>query len=798
MGTVKEPAELIPPLTARKVAPNFLTDIIDADLAAGLYPAIVTRFPPEPNGYAHLGHAFASFLDFTLAQDYGGVCNLRMDDTNPEGESQQFADSIIRDLQWMGMDTSRLFYASDYYEELYRCAEALIEAGLAYVESVDGEQMAKLRGTVDTPGTPSPYRDRSVEENLALFRRMRQGHFGDGEHALRAKIDLASPNFKLRDPVLYRILHAEHYRTGKAWCIYPMYDFAHPISDALEGVTHSLCSLEFSDNRAIYDWLMAHLFPEAKTGRAPPRQYEFGRRSMEFTVVSKRKLRRLVAQKVVAGWDDPRLPTLSAQRRRGVTPEAIRAFASQIGVSRTNRTVDLAVFENALRSDLNTRAPRVMAVLEPLKVTLTNLEQERTLRLPYWPHDVVRESPDGKVALPDGARVDSPQAVREVPLSPELFIEREDFAVDPPKGFKRLTPGGTVRLRGSAVIRCDEVVCDEAGEVTELRVTLQPEEAKASGVIHWVSAPRGVPVELRLFDRLFTVPEPDAQAPTFDPEQPAHEDQRAPLDTDFMRFLNPNSLRVIRGVVEPSVLSDPPGTRYQFERQGYFWPDPQDSRPEALVFNRIITLKDTWETKEAPADRPSRRASAKGHGGAGAPVPGPTLDADEQARFERLRASGVSQNDATLLARDAQLAGYLAQVDPARLCELAPWVVNDLAVAIREGTNKVTPEQLGELVALLSRGSISQRIARDVLAQAQQTGQAPAQLVQAQGLKLVTDEGELRQAIGAVLDAHPDKVEAYRGGKKGLMGFFTGQVMRATQGQADPRAVAKLLGELLG
>ncbi len=794
-----KPADLIPAPEARRVAPNFITEIIDADLQSGRHARVVTRFPPEPNGYAHLGHAFASYLDFMTAQDYGGVCHLRMDDTNPEGETQEYADSILRDMQWVGWDTRHLFYASDYYEQLYGYAETLIRKGLAYVESVSGEEMARLRGTVDQPGTPSPFRDRGVEENLALFRRMRAGEFKNGEHALRAKIDLASPNFKLRDPVLYRILHASHYRTGNAWCIYPMYDFAHPISDAIEGITHSMCSLEFVDNRAIYDWLMEHLFPENETGRAPPRQYEFGRRSMEYTVVSKRKLRRLVSEGVVRGWDDPRMPTLSAMRRRGVTPEAVRAFAAQIGVSRTNRTVDLAIFENAVREDLNARAPRVMAVTRPLKVTIVNLEEEHTLSLPYWPQDAVRESAvEGRVPLPSGARAPPEEAVREVPLTREIVIEREDFNADPPKGFKRLKPGGAVRLRGAGIIRCDEVIAGADGEPTELRATLLGEDAKASGVIHWVSATRGVKAEFRLIDRLFMVPEPDSEAQHFDPEQPGHEDSTQPLNTDFMRFVNPHSLVVTHGLVEPSIARDPASARYQFERAGYFWRDPVDSREDALVFNRIITLKDTWAKKaEAPepktesAPKPEKRAEAA------APVR-PALTSEQEPVFARLRTQGLSENDAYLLAREPQLAAYLEGARQARLASLAPWVVNDLATPIREGSNRVGAEALAALVHLLEEGSISARIAKEVLAEAQASGEAPAHIVERKGLRVVSDEGQLRAAIQAVLDANPAKVAEYRGGKKGLTGFFTGQVMRATNGRADPKTVARLLGELLG
>jgi glutaminyl-tRNA synthetase len=794
----KSPVDLIPAPEARRVTPNFITDVIDADLSSGRHTRIVTRFPPEPNGYAHLGHAFASYLDFMTAQDYGGVCHLRMDDTNPEGETQEYADSIIRDMRWLGWDTSRLFYASDYYERLYGYAEQLIRKGLAYVESVSGEEMARLRGTVDQPGTPSPYRNRGVEENLDLFRRMRAGEFQNGQHALRAKIDLASPNFKLRDPVLYRILHASHYRTGNTWCIYPMYDFAHPISDALEGITHSMCSLEFVDNRAIYDWLMEHLFPAQETGRTPPRQYEFGRRSMEYTVVSKRKLRRLVREGVVTGWDDPRMPTISALRRRGVTPEAVRAFAAQIGVSRTNRTVDLALFENAVRDDLNTRAPRVMAVTRPLKVTIQNLGAERMLSLPYWPQEGSHDSADGRVPLPSGERVPPEQAVREVPLTRELVIEREDFSASPPKGFKRLTPGGTVRLRGAGIIRCDEVLTGADGEPTELRVTLLGEDAKASGVIHWVSATRGVKAEFRLFDRLFTVPEPDSEAQQFDPEQPGHEDDTQPLNTDFMRFVNPHSLVVTHGWVEPSVARAPASTRYQFERTGYFWRDPVDSRDDALVFNRVITLKDTWGKKAEGAEpkaetkaRPEKKADAA------APVR-PTLTNEQERLFARLRERGVTENDAHLLAREPHLSTYLDGAGDKRLADLAPWVVNDLATPIREGTNRVGVEDLAALVALVAEGSISIRIAKDVLAEAQTSGEAPASIVERKGLRVVSDEGQLRAAIQGVLDANPAKVAEYRGGKKGLTGFFTGQVMRATNGQADPKTVARLLNEMLG
>ncbi|WP_034408096.1 glutamine--tRNA ligase/YqeY domain fusion protein [Deinococcus murrayi] len=797
-------------MRAPRVAPNFITDIIERDLAAGKYPQVVTRFPPEPNGYLHLGHTFASFLDFQTAVQYGGRYHLRMDDTNPEGESMEYAEAIQDDLRWLGWDWGEhLYYASDNFERYYEYAQQLIRQGDAYVDSVSAEEMARLRGDATTPGTPSPYRSRSVEENLDLFARMRAGEFADGAHVLRGKIDLASPNMKLRDPVFYRILRGHHYRTGDAWCIYPMYDFQHPLQDALEGVTHSMCSLEFVDNRAIYDWLMERLGFDPR-----PHQYEFGRRGLEYTVTSKRKLRRLVEGGYVSGWDDPRMPTLRAQRRLGVTPEAVRAFAAQIGVSRTNRTVDIAVYENAVRDDLNHRAPRVMAVLDPLLVVLTNLPEgegeTRVLSLPYWPHDVIRDSPDGLVALPSGERVPPERAVREVPFSRELYIEREDFSPDPPKGYKRLTRGGTVRLRGAGIIRADEVETDEAGNVTTIYATLLGEDAKAAGVIHWVSAPHALPAEFRLYDRLFRVPHPEGDhpddlAPDFDPERLSHENEAAPLDAGFLRFLNPQSLRVTRGYVEPSVAGDPQDTRYQFERQGYFWRDPVDSREDALVFGRIITLKDTW-AKEAGKDAPKAGAKAPqpapkaeapqttGH----KPQPAP-LTPEQEAEVARLTGLGASPADARTVARDPALLAFLAGARPGpTFGQVASWTVNDLAGPLRAGAVRVGVADLAPLAERLASGELTTRVARDVLARAAASGEAPLAIIEREGLGAGLDEGALAAAVAEVLAAHPDKVEAYRGGKTALLGFFTGQVMRATGGKADPAKVAAALREGLG
>ncbi len=810
-----------PEHSARLLAPNFITETIERDLKTGRYSQIVTRFPPEPNGYLHLGHVFACSLDFGAALDSGGRYHLRLDDTNPEGESMEYAQGIQDDLHWLGWDWGEhLYYASDYFEQYYQYAEKLIQLGAAYIDSVPGDEMRRLRGTATVAGTPSEYRDRSVAENLDLLRRMRAGEFAEGAHVLRAKIDLGNPNMKLRDPVLYRILHAEHYRSGAKWCIYPMYDFQHPLQDALEGVTHSMCSLEFTDNRAIYDWLMETLgfFPR-------PHQYEFGRRSLEYTIVSNRKLRRLVQEGVVTGWDDPRMPTLRAQRRLGVTPEAVLTFAAGMGVNKTNRTVDIAVYENAVRGDLNFRAPRVMAVLEPLRLVIENLDETREVQLSYWPHDVVDASADGLVALPGGERVTPELATRAVPLGRELYIEREDFAVTPPRGFKRLTPGGRVRLRGAGIIEAGRFEMDEAGQVQTVYATLQPDSAKASGVIHWVDAASAVPAEFRLYDRLFSVANPegqenieeigDADEVERDAVEQTVEETQNPVNADFLRFLNPGSLRVTHGFVERSVAQGPADTRYQFERQGYFWQDPVDSRPDALIFGRIITLRDAWAgragekattekatperatTEKATPEKPAARAT-KEKPAVTAPA-AQTLTPQQSADVARLTALGVARGEVSLIVTDPRLSAYLAELTGPYAAVVAGWAVNDLGGSVREGHNTLPLSDLTELAELLAGGSISTRIAREALAEASGGGQeTPVQIIGRLGLRVVSGSAELERLIGAVMDANPGKVAEYRAGKKGLSGFFTGQVMKASGGQADPQKVAQLLEKLLG
>ena len=552
---------------------DFIRAMVGRDVAAGKWGGrVATRFPPEPNGYLHIGHAKSICLNFGLAAEYGGTCNVRFDDTNPLTEDQQYVDAIRDDVRWLGFDwADREYYASDYFEQLYDFAVILIRKGGAYVDSQNEEQIRTSRGTIQRAGTESPHRTRSVDENLDLFRRMREGEFPDGAHVLRAKIDMAHPNFLMRDPLLFRIRHAAHYRRGDAWCIYPLYDFTHCLSDSIERITHSLCTLEFKDNRDLYDWIVREVGIER-----PPEQTEFARLNLDYTVLSKRKLVRLVREGHVAGWDDPRMPTIAGLRRRGVTPEAIRAFADGVGVARVDSRVELGKLEHAIRDELNMRVPRVLCVLRPLKVVVTNYPegQVEELDAPSYPHDVPKEGS------------------RRLPFTRELYIERGDFMEDPPKKFFRLAPGREVRLRYAYFGTWTDVVKDAAGTVVELRCTYDPatrggdapDGRKVRGTIHWVSATRALPCEVRLYDRLFTQPDPDD----------------VPDDQEFTATLNPESLVVLREArVEPSVGQDPPGTRYQFERQGYFVSDIVDSKPDSLVFNRTVQLRDTWAKVQA-------------------------------------------------------------------------------------------------------------------------------------------------------------------------------------------------------
>jgi len=563
MDTTKNEAVAAPAETA---APsNFIRETILDDLKTNKYGGRVhTRFPPEPNGYLHIGHAKSIHLNFGLAAEFGGKCNLRFDDTNPSKEETEYVDSIIEDARWLGGDWGdRLFYASDYFGQLYEWAVQLIKTGKAYVCDLSADEVRKQRGTLTEPGQESPYRNRSVEENLDLFARMKAGEFPDGARTLRAKIDMASPNLNMRDPVMYRILHAEHHRTGNKWCIYPMYDFAHGQSDSIERVTHSICTLEFEDHRPLYDWYVEQL------GIYHPQQIEFDRLNLTYTLLSKRKLLQLVQQGLVRGWDDPRMPTISGLRRRGYTSEAIRSFCRRVGVSKTNGTTELGLLEYFLREDLNRRAHRVMAVLRPLRVVIDNY-------------------PEGQVEHMEAVNnpEDASQGTRQVPFSRVLYIEQEDFREDPPKQYFRLSPGREVRLRYGYLVTCTSVVKDSSGQVTEVHCTYDPatrggntpDGRKVKGTIHWVSADHAIDAEVRLYDNLFTKEDPNDVA----------EGQ------DFTANLNPNSLEVVSAAkLEPSLRNAEPGSRYQFERLGYFSVDP-DTTPQKLVFNRTVALRDTW------------------------------------------------------------------------------------------------------------------------------------------------------------------------------------------------------------
>jgi len=546
-------------MNAPRPTTNFIRQIIDADLRAGKNDGrVVTRFPPEPNGYLHIGHAKSVCLNFGIAEAYpGGVCYLRFDDTNPSKEDIEYVEAIKEDIRWLGFDWGEhLRHASDYFEQLYAYAVELIERGKAYVDSLSADEIRAYRGTLTEPGRESPHRDRSIEENLALFERMRAGEFPDGAHVLRAKIDMASPNLNMRDPVIYRIMHRSHPMTGDRWCIYPMYDFTQCLSDSIEGVTHSLCTLEFEDHRPLYDWILDELETPCH-----PQQIEFSRLNLAFTVMSKRLLNELVREGRVSGWDDPRMPTLVALRRRGFTPAAIRDFSERVGITKKDNLIDMALLENCVREDLDAAAPRVMCVLRPLRL-------------------VIVDYPEGEME-----ELDVANHPRDPSMGSVLYIEREDFMEDPPAKFFRLAPGREVRLRGAYLVTCVDVVKDEAtGEVVEIRCTHDPDSRggaapdgrKVKGTLHWVSAAHALPVETRLYDRLFLDPRPG-------------------LAGDYHESLNPDSLVTLEeSRIEPGVAERDPGTRYQFERQGYFWQDPADSRPDALVFNRIVTLRDTW------------------------------------------------------------------------------------------------------------------------------------------------------------------------------------------------------------
>ena len=780
---------------------NFVRDLINEDLQKGTHAGrVVTRFPPEPNGYLHIGHAKSIVLNFGIAADYAGridtTCRLRFDDTNPFTESEEYARSIEETVRWLGYAPDEVRHASDYFEQFYDYAVTLIEQGDAYVDSQNEEEIRKNRGTVTEPGTPSPYRDRSPEENLRLFREMCEGKHEDGAHVLRAKIDMASPHMIMRDPLLYRIRHAEHYRRGEEWCIYPMYDFAHCLEDAIEGVTHSLCTLEFDNNRRLYDWVLEHALPEDDLPQRP-HQYEFNRLDLTYTVMSKRKLLQLVEEGTVDGWDDPRLPTLAGLRRRGVTPAAIRSFCEAVGVTRSPGRVQLSQFEHAIRDDLNDKAPRVMAVLRPLRVVIENFtdatgcsdDEADVLEADYWPRDIDREG------------------TREVPFTKELFIERDDFREDPPEGFYRLAPGREVRLRHGYFLTCTGVEKNDAGEVITLRAEIDPDtrggEApdgrSPDGTIHWVSASEGVPFEARLYDRLFTHEAPDDG------------------DEDFHDHLNPDALVTLQGArIEPSVeetLRDEPQHRFQFERQGYFWPDPSDSADDALVFNQIVPLRDTWaegeagltagDLEERRREKEREREAQRRRAVAGQRDPVEHFDDDQRARFERYRDElGLDRDDAAVLAERAALADFFeSALDVHRQPQsVANWTINELMRELKDASLQdmlFSPSDFGRLVKLTDEGTISAQAAKKVFSEMLATGDDPEQIVEKRNLRRLDDADALRTAAEQIISENPDEAARYRDGETKLLGFFMGQLMRATRGKADAQEARSTLQEVL-
>lgn len=775
---------------------DFIRTKIADDIAAGRHGGrVVTRFPPEPNGFLHIGHVKAICLNFGIAaENEGGECHLRFDDTNPETEDIAYVESIENDVKWLGFDWGEhLYFASDYFEHMYAYAEDLIRTGHAYIDSSSEEEIRDARGTVTQPGRPTASRDRAADENLNLFRRMRAGEFANGAHVLRAKIDLASNNMLMRDPVLYRIRHAAHYRTGDAWCIYPLYDFAHPIEDAIESITHSLCTLEFDNNRELYDWVVAHL-PRDPSHRyaipadSRPHQTEFARLALDYTVMSKRKLLQLVQEGLVSGWDDPRMPTVAGMRRRGMTPESLRAFAELVGIAKANSRVDIAKLEFAIREDLNKRVPRVLCVTDPLRVVITNLAEGDVEHLdaPYYPHDIPLEGS------------------RTLPFSRELFIDREDFREEPPAGYNRLAPGREVRLRYAYIIRCDKIVKDDAGKIIELRCTYDPEGGKRSvkGTIQWVSAEQSLPCEVRLYDRLFKVADPDAEA--------------AEREIDWKTLIDPQSLVIMPDArIEPAVRNDPAGTRYQFERVGYFTSDIIDSTADHLVFNRTVSLRESFVEGPAKASsgRPDRERAAKPKPDAVAVSkshakahPKPARTPDLERRMHRyVDELKLTEIQADVITRDADIANLFdAAMAPAvakvPATTVANWIVNELPRILRDRSLRdlaISGGAIATVLDLVERREISNASARDVMHQIAEKGGDVVAMVSRLNLRQDADTTDLEPVIRELMNEYADKVQQYRSGRTGLLGFFVGQVMAKSGGRANPQAVSELVGKSL-
>ena len=754
---------------------DFIRQMVSRDLTTGKYGGrVVTRFPPEPNGFLHIGHAKSICLNFGIAAEHpGGRCHLRLDDTNPDTEKAEFVEAMREDIRWLGFDWGEhLYHASDYFEALYRYALVLVDKGLAYVDSSSEAEIRERRGTVTIPGTNSPFRDRAVSENRDLFQLMRAGEFPDGAHVLRAKIDMGHRNMVMRDPLLYRIRHSSHYRQGDNWPIYPMYDFAHCLSDSLERVTHSLCTLEFENNREIYDWLLEHV--DAPAPR--PEQTEFAPLVLDYVVTSKRRLKALVQEGHVRGWDDPRMPTLAGLRRRGVTPEAIRSLCDMVGVARAQSRVDAGKLEYAIRSDLNERAPRAFCVLDPLRVVLTNYPEGR----------------DETFAAPSMPGGDRGFGTRELPFGRVVLIERSDFAEDPPRGFRRLVPGGEVKLKYAYVIRCEKVVKDAEGRVTELHCTVDhetrggvaPVGRRVRGVVHWVAADKAVPTEVRLIDRMFVDPEPPAD--------------------DIMSAFNPASDRVVTGALaEPGLASTPPGTHYQFERLGYFFSDPVDNRDGRLVFNRTVTLRGSWAGRARRKPSPGRKPAGV-HAASQGELADSLRSAEERRRFQELVSLGASEAAAVSLVRSPGLQEMFRAarpIYPEGASSIAAWLVNEFTRLLGSDPEarleRLEASALAALARDVDEGGLSHRQARTVAAALLRRGGSLEEAKAGLDLSEIGDEATLRSLLEEIAAQYPEKAAAYRNGQKGMVGFFVGEVMKRSRGKADPRKTSRLAALML-
>lgn len=746
---------------------DFLRSIVEEDLKSGKYKEVITRFPPEPNGFPHIGHAKSICINFGIASDYEGHCNLRMDDTNPTKEDTKYVEALKDAVQWLGFNWGEnVYFTSDYFQKIYDYAVQLIKMGKAYVDSIDEEQMREFRGTVTEAGKRSEYANRTIEENLELFEKMKNGEFKDGEHVLRAKIDMGAANMKLRDPLLYRIRHAHHFRTGDEWCIYPMYDFAHCLSDYIEGVSHSICTLEFENNRDIYNWVLDTLGLELPR----PYQHEFARLGINYTVMSKRKLLELVEEGVVSGWDDPRMPTIAGYKRRGYTKESILNFCDQIGIAKANSMVDVAQLEFCIRDDLNTKVPRVLTVLDPLKVTIVNYEGSEVIDAPYYPHDVPKEG------------------TRAIPFSNELYIERDDFNENPPKGYFRLTPEQPVRLRHGFIISCKEVIKDETGKIVELKVEYHANSKsgsdtsgiKVKSAIQWVSAKEAINAEVRVYDRLYASEAPEG-----------------------MDDLNTNSLTVIKdALIEPAIVTEKIDERFQFERQGYFYADPIDYTDEKPVFNKIVGLKDSWGKKTAlkVESKSESKKQAKNEQVVGTEV---AMSDEQQVLFDKYTSElKLNAEVSNIIARDEKLSSFYADA----LTELnspvgiANMVVTEVARELKEKEVtelNFTAKQVAQLVKMVDDKTISSKIAKQVFEEMVKSGENPEKIVEAKGLVQISDPSIISPIIAEVIEKNPDNVEKFKAGNNKLLGFFVGQVLKATGGKANPQVVNKLVAEAL-